>query len=181
MAHQQHGSHLLIVVDMQNDFITGAMGTPEARAVLPHVIQRVQDFKGPVLFTRDSHGADYPATQEGRLLPVTHCQEGTEGWQIQEDLEALRRLPALDKPAFGSLELAERVRAMHEETPLASITLIGLCTDICVISNALILKAALPEVKVVVDAACCAGVTPQSHKTALAAMKACQVFIENEA
>ena len=89
MAHQQHGSHLLIVVDMQNDFITGALGTPEARAVLPHVIQRVQDFKGPVLFTRDSHGADYPATQEGRLLPVTHCQEGTEGWQIQEDLEAL--------------------------------------------------------------------------------------------
>lgn len=176
-----HGAELLIVVDMQNDFITGALGTPEAQAILPRVVEKVQAHQGPVLFTRDSHGADYPSTQEGRLLPVTHCQVGTEGWQIQAELEALRRLPALDKPAFGSLELAERVQAMHQETPLASITLIGLCTDICVISNALILKAALPEVKVTVDASCCAGVTPQSHRTALSAMKACQIFIENEA
>lgn len=176
-----HGAELLIVVDMQNDFITGALGTPEAQAVLPRVVEKVQAHQGPVLFTRDSHDADYPSTQEGRLLPVAHCQVGTEGWQIQEELEALRRLPALDKPAFGSLELAHRVQAIHADTPLASITLIGLCTDICVISNALILKAALPEVKVMVDASCCAGVTPQSHRTALSAMKACQIFIKNEA
>ena len=177
----RHGAALLIVVDMQNDFITGALGTKEAQAILPRVIDKVQAHEGPVLFTRDSHGADYPATQEGRLLPVTHCPVGTEGWQIQEQLEALRRLPALDKPAFGSLELAQRVQALHADTLLASITLVGLCTDICVISNAMILKAALPEVKVTVDAACCAGVTPQSHHTALQAMKACQIFIENEA
>ncbi len=178
---EQNGNHLLIVVDMQNDFITGPLGTGEARAILPRVIEKVRKHPGPVLFTRDSHGEDYATTQEGRLLPVAHCQTGTEGWQIQEDLEALRCLPALDKPAFGSLELASRVQAIHADTPLESITFAGLCTDICVISNAMILKAALPEVKVIVDAACCAGVTPDSHRTALKAVKACQIFIENEA
>lgn len=177
----RNSTHLLLVVDMQNDFITGALGTKEAQDILPRVIAKVQQFQGPVLFTRDSHDEDYAHSQEGRLLPVAHCQVGTEGWQIQEDLEALRRLPALDKPAFGSLELAQRVRAIHQETTFASITLVGLCTDICVISNAMILKAALPEVKIIVDAACCAGVSPDSHRTALQAMKACQIFIENEA
>ena len=175
------GLQLLIVVDMQNDFITGSLGTDEAQAILPRVIKKVQDFPGTVLFTRDSHDAGYADTQEGRLLPVAHCQTGSEGWQIHPALEALRTSPAVDKPAFGSLALAEQVRKIHQDSPLDSISLVGLCTDICVISNALILKAALPEVQIIVDAACCAGVTPGSHRTALAAMKACQIFIENEA
>lgn len=172
---------LLIVVDMQNDFITGSLGTAQAQAIVPRVIKKVQDFPGTVLFTRDSHEADYSDTQEGRLLPVAHCQTGSEGWQIQKELDALRTSPAVDKPAFGSLALAEQVGKIHQDRPLESITLVGLCTNICVISNALIIKAALPEVMIIVDAACCAGVTPQSHRTALAAMKACQIFIENEA
>lgn len=174
------GRHLLVVVDMQNDFITGALGTGEAEAILPLVVQAVRDFKGPVLFTRDTHQAGYLKTQEGRLLPVAHCAEGTEGWQIHQDLEALRQSPAIDKPAFGSLELGEALRRMDAEEPLSSITFMGLCTDICVISNALIAKAALPETEVRVDAARCAGVTPESHRTALSAMKACQIRVINE-
>lgn len=172
-------THLLLVVDMQNDFITGSLGTKEAQAIVQNVVRKVKAHEGPVLFTRDTHDAAYMDSQEGTLLPVSHCQKGTEGWQIQEDLEALRSLPAVDKPTFGSLELAEQVKRINDKTPLASITLVGICTDICVISNAMILKAALPEVKVIVDASCCAGVTPQSHQTALNAMKACQIFVEN--
>ncbi|NLX82988.1 MAG: cysteine hydrolase [Clostridiales bacterium] len=174
-------THLLLVVDMQNDFITGSLGTKEAQAIVQKVVQKVKNHQGPVLFTRDTHDEGYMSSQEGALLPVSHCQRDTEGWEIQKDLEALRILPALDKPSFGSLELAEEIQRINAKTPLASITFVGLCTDICVISNAIILKAALPEVKVIVDAACCAGVTPQSHQTALDAMKACQIFIENEA
>lgn len=171
---------VLVVVDMQNDFITGALGTREARAVLPLVVEAVRDFPGPVLFTRDTHHQDYPDTQEGRLLPVRHCVAGTDGWQIHQDLEALRLHPAIDKPAFGSLELAETLRRMNAEAPLDSIMFMGLCTDICIISNALIAKAALPETRVIVDASRCAGVTPQSHRTALEAMKACQIHIINQ-
>lgn len=174
------GRHLLVVVDMQNDFITGALGTHEAEEILPRVVEAVRAFKGPVLFTRDTHDKGYPNTQEGRLLPVAHCVAGTQGWQIHQDLEALRRSPAIDKPAFGSLELGEALRRMNAEAPLDSITFMGLCTDICVISNALIAKAALPETEVRVDASRCAGVTPESHHTALSAMKACQIQVINE-
>ncbi|MGI6726090.1 MAG: cysteine hydrolase family protein [Christensenellales bacterium] len=173
------GRKLLLVVDMQRDFIDGALGTSEAQAILPQVLRKIRDFDGEVLFTRDTHGEDYLTTQEGRLLPVPHCIHGTEGWQIHPSLEALRSRPALDKPSFGSLELAQLLKDMHAQAPLESITLIGLCTDICVISNALIIKAALPEIRVIVDAACCAGVSPQSHRNALRAMATCQVIIEN--
>lgn len=171
---------LLIVVDMQKDFIDGALGTPEAVAIVPAVEAKIKGFDGTVLFTRDTHDENYMETQEGRNLPVPHCIKGTEGWQIRPELEALRTTEAFDKPTFGSTELQRWVTERAKTNPIASITLIGLCTDICVISNAMLLKAALPEVPVTVDAACCAGVTPESHRNALAAMKMCQIKVENE-
>lgn len=171
---------ILVVVDMQNDFIDGALGTREAEAIVPRVLEKLKAFPGPVIFTRDTHHGDYLNTQEGRRLPVPHCIEGSEGWQIRAELEKYRMLPAVDKPSFGSTELQAVLLRMNGEEPIGSVTLVGLCTDICVISNALLIKAALPEVRVAVDAACCAGVTGQSHLTALEAMRACQIDIENE-
>ena len=170
----------LIVVDMQNDFIDGALGTAEAQAIVGNVAERIKNFDGRVIFTRDSHSENYMETQEGSNLPVPHCIKGTTGWEIRAELEALRTEPAVDKPAFGSVALAHMLARENVVEPIDSVTLIGLCTDICVISNAMLIKAALPELPVIVDAACCAGVTPESHKNALAAMKMCQIKIENE-
>ena len=170
----------LLVIDMQNDFIDGALGTKEAEAIVPKVEEKIRGFSGRVIFTRDTHNEEYLSSQEGRNLPVPHCIKGTDGWQIREELEKLRTEPAVDKPAFGSEELGRLLRQADEEEKIGSITLVGLCTDICVISNALLVKAFLPETPVIVDAACCAGVTPGSHKTALAAMKLCQIQVENE-
>ena len=170
---------LLIVVDMQTDFVDGALGTPEAVAILPAVRARIQAAKAAgeeILFTRDTHQPNYMETQEGRNLPVVHCVEGTPGWQIVPQLRDLAEgCDVIDKPTFGSVELARR---LAHRTDLEGITLIGLCTDICVISNAMICKAALPEVPVAVEAACCAGVTPASHDNALAAMKMCQIAVK---
>ncbi|MBE6820335.1 MAG: cysteine hydrolase [Ruminococcaceae bacterium] len=172
--------NFLIVVDMQNDFIDGALGTAEAVAIVPAVKSKIENFEGRVLFTRDTHETDYLTTQEGRNLPVEHCVKGTDGWQIAPVLEALRREEAVDKPTFGSIALGQLLKAYDTyEEKIESITLIGLCTDICVISNAMIIKAFLPEVPVIVDAACCAGVTPESHENALKAMSVCQIKIEN--
>ena len=171
---------LLIVVDMQNDFIDGALGTAEAVAIVPRVLEKIKSFPGKVLFTRDTHHENYTDTQEGKNLPVPHCIEGTPGWEIRPELDALRRTEPIDKPTFGSVKLGEMLLRENAENPIAGITFVGLCTDICVISNALLAKAFLPEVPIAVDAACCAGVTPQSHKNALAAMKACQIKVENE-
>ncbi len=171
---------ILVVVDMQNDFIDGALGTAEAQAVVPRVCDKIRGFDGRVLFTRDTHGPDYLDTQEGRLLPVVHCVAGTHGHALHPDVEALRREPPVDKPTFGSTELGRLLAEQHRREPIESVTFIGVCTDICVISNALLVKAFLPEVPVAVDAACCAGVTPESHRTALASMKACQIQIENQ-
>ena len=171
---------VLIVVDMQNDFIDGALGTAEAVSIVPNVVEKVKSFPGTVIFTRDTHTENYLSTQEGRKLPVTHCVKGTPGWQIRAELEALRKTDAVDKPGFGSTALAHMLASMDKAEGLSSVTLVGLCTDICVISNAMLIKAALPEVPVIVDAACCAGVTPESHKTALSAMKMCQIQVENE-
>ena len=173
--------NILIVVDMQNDFIQGALGTKEAMAILPAAASKIRSFSGRVFFTRDTHHADYLTTQEGKKLPVPHCLEGTAGWQLHPALSALCTEEPINKITFGSSELALRLQALNETETIQSITLIGLCTDICVISNALLLKAFLPEAEIIVDAACCAGVTPQSHQTALQAMKACQIQIENEA
>lgn len=172
--------HFLIVVDMQNDFINGALGTREAQAIVPLVADKIRGFSGRVLATRDTHEADYLTTQEGRKLPVEHCVRSTHGWQIHPDIQALLTEPPVDKPVFGSVELGQMLLEENARKPIRSVTLVGLCTDICVISNALIIRAFLPETEIIVDAACCAGVTPQSHRTALEAMKACQVRIDNE-
>ncbi len=171
---------ILIVVDMQNDFIDGALGTAEAVAIVPKVAEKVRDFKGTVIFTRDTHGENYMQTQEGRNLPVPHCIKGSRGWEVCPALEPLRTGLTIDKPTFGSAELGKVLLELDTKEPVGSITLVGLCTDICVISNAMIAKAFLPEVPVTVDAACCAGVTPESHRNSLSAMKMCQVRIENE-
>lgn len=171
---------ILIVVDMQNDFIDGALGTAEAVAIVPNVQKKIEGFKGKIIFTRDTHKDNYMSTQEGGKLPVPHCIEGSHGWQIRDGLCGHGEIAVLDKPTFGSRELAELLYALDKEEAISSVTLVGLCTDICVISNALLIKAFLPEVPVSVDAACCAGVTPQSHLNALEAMKMCQINIENE-
>ena len=171
---------ILIVVDMQNDFIDGALGTAEAVAIVPKVVEKVRSFKGTVIFTRDTHDENYMQTQEGRNLPVPHCIKGSQGWEVCPALEPLRKGLTIDKPTFGSAELGRLLLELDAKEPVGSITLVGLCTDICVISNAMIAKAFLPEVPVTVDAACCAGVTPESHRNALNAMKMCQVRIENE-
>ena len=165
---------LLVVVDMQTDFIDGVLGTPEAVAILPYVKERIEQFEGRVLFTRDSHGEDYLSTEEGRHLPVPHCIRGSAGWQIHPSLADLCKEAPVDKPTFGSMELIRRVE--EGERP-EEIVVLGVCTDICVISNVLLLKAAFPEIPITVDARGCAGVTPESHQTALAAMRACQIGI----
>lgn len=168
---------ILVVVDMQNDFIDGALGTKEAEAIVPCVEAKIKNFEGTVLFTRDTHETQYLNTQEGRNLPVEHCIKDTHGWQIREELDALRRTNAIDKVTFGSKELGEKLMLVNEAEAIESITFVGLCTDICVISNALLVKAFLPEVPLIVDASCCAGVTPESHENALRAMAACQIQI----
>lgn len=171
---------VLIVVDMQKDFINGALGTPEAVAIVPAVVEKLRGFKGQVIFTRDTHYEDYLDTQEGHNLPVPHCMRGSDGWQICQELQPFaENAVVLDKVTFGSMELGPMLQDMHEEDAISSITFVGLCTDICVISNVMIAKAFLPEVPIIVDAACCAGVTPASHNTALASMRTCQVQIEN--
>ena len=171
---------ILVVVDMQNDFIDGALGTSEAQAIVPLVKEKIEKFDGKVVFTRDTHFDDYMQTQEGKNLPVPHCIKGTEGWEIRTELEALRERPAIDKLTFGSVALGKLLTEENMAEPIESITFVGLCTDICVISNAMIAKAFLPEVPLIVDAACCAGVTPESHRNALEAMKVCQIAVENE-
>lgn len=168
---------LLVVVDMQKDFIDGALGTGEAVKILEPVKEKIRKDKAQgtdIVFTKDTHYKDYLMTQEGRKLPVPHCVKGTEGWELDEGLQELARdCTVLEKPSFGSMELA----GLAQKAGYEEIALIGLCTDICVISNAMILKAALPEAVVEVDASCCAGVTPESHRNALEAMKVCQIEV----
>ncbi len=166
----------LIVVDMQNDFIDGALGSKEAEKIVPYVKELIQGFDGEVLFTRDTHFENYMETQEGKNLPVAHCIKDTIGWEIHPELDVLRKTAPLDKITFGSKELVSALAGKDIE----SITFVGLCTDICVISNVMLIKAFYPEIPLIVDASGCAGVTPQSHKTALDAMKQIQVKIINE-
>lgn len=168
---------ILIVVDMQRDFIDGALGTKEAVAIVPYVKQLIETFDGKVLFTRDTHFENYMDTQEGQNLPVSHCIKDTPGWQIHPDLDTLRTTEPIDKLTFGASALPQVLAA---EDTIESITFAGLCTDICVISNVMVCKAFFPEVPILVDAKACAGVTPESHKNALTAMKMCQVKIINE-
>ena len=168
---------LLIVVDMQTDFVTGALGTKEAQAIVPMVAEKIKKAKEDgtdVIFTLDTHEENYLDTQEGKQLPVPHCIKNTEGWMLVPQLRPLAGgCMSVEKPTFGSTRLAHIVgKAGYDE-----IELIGLCTDICVISNAMILKASVPETPISVDASCCAGVTPESHANALASMKMCQITI----
>lgn len=169
---------ILIVIDMQNDFIDGSLGTKEAEAIVPAVIEKIKEYpKQDIYATRDTHPEDYLNTQEGKSLPVEHCIKGTKGWEIKSDIaELILEDHIFDKPTFGSVQLAEAVKKMNEEEPL-EIELIGLCTDICVVSNALLLKAFMPEVRISVDPSCCAGVTPEKHEAALETMISCQIQI----
>ena len=171
---------ILIVIDMQNDFIDGALGTPEAAAIVENVKEKIRSYpKEDVFATRDSHTTDYMYTLEGKNLPVPHCIRGTDGWQIRPDIaELIFPDHVIDKPTFGSTTLARIMETLDEHSPEGiSIEIVGLCTDICVVSNALLLKAFMPEVPISCDAACCAGVTPQSHDAAIATMRACQIRI----
>ena len=168
---------LLVVVDMQKDFIDGSLGTKEAQAIVEPVCEKIRSFNGDVIYTRDTHNENYLDTLEGKNLPVKHCIKDTEGWQIQKDIYEAgsgKTLCVVDKPVFGSVELTEIAFIGRYE----KVTLIGLCTDICVVTNALLLKTKLKEIPVAVIENLCAGVTPQSHKAAVETMKMCQVIIE---
>lgn len=170
---------ILVVVDMQNDFIDGALGTSEAQAIVSKVEGKIRDFDGEIYYTRDTHQQNYLETMEGRNLPVKHCIEYTDGWRIKTEIMAAsegKKVIVIDKPTFGSMELIEIIDEEEKES-IESITLIGLCTDICVISNAINLKTRFWETPIIVDSACCAGVTPQSHNNAIEAMKMCQITI----
>ncbi len=161
----------LIVVDMQNDFITGSLGSEMARVIVPNVVQKVKNFDGRVIFTRDTHFTDYMSTQEGKNLPVEHCIKDTDGWQICDELKPYVK-DVVDKITFGSIDLPQMINDAEK------IEICGLCTDICVISNAFILKATFPEAQITVDSSCCAGVSVESHTTALNAMKAVQIEVK---
>ena len=168
----------LIVIDMQNDFIDGALGTKEAEQIVESVMHKIKEYNITNIYaTRDTHGEDYLSTQEGKNLPVEHCIKDTQGWEIRSEIaELLDGAVVVDKPSFGSLKLAELLYEENKKEEL-EIELVGLCTDICVVSNAILLKAKMPEIKISVDASCCAGVTPESHAAALETMKMCQINI----
>ena len=168
----------LIVIDMQNDFIDGALGTAEAAAIVPKVIAKIKGFDGTVLATQDTHYENYLTTQEGKNLPVPHCIVNTEGWQIRKEIADLISAEPIIKETFGSSRLPERIRTLSDQEAIESITLVGLCTDICVVSNALLLKAFYYEMPIFLDSACCAGVTHDSHKAALTTMRSCQIQVE---
>ena len=167
---------ILVVVDMQKDFISGALGTKEALAIVPRVAEKIVQAKKAgktIVFTRDTHHKNYLDTQEGKNLPVPHCIENTDGWQLDPALDTAGAM-IFDKPSFGSEALVRYLKSLPD---LQSAEFVGLCTDICVISNAMVLRAAFPETEIEILSDCCAGVTPQSHQTALDAMRACQFTI----
>ena len=169
---------MLIVIDMQNDFIDAALGTPEAVAIVDTVKEKIRSYPAiDVIATMDTHSENYMNTQEGKYLPVPHCIKGTDGWQIYSEIQSLLGNATIyEKPTFGSVQMAEELRMLSESEEI-EIELVGLCTDICVVSNALLLKAYMPEVKITVDAACCAGVTPEKHQAALETMRSCQIQV----
>ena len=173
---------ILIVVDMQKDFVDGALGSPEAQAIVGNVVNKIDKFDGDIIATYDTHPENYMETQEGKNLPVPHCIKGTDGWKLDSRVQSAldkREYKTIEKPTFGSTELVEYIKANYNPQEI-EIELIGLCTDICVVSNALLIKASFLETKVSVDASCCAGVTPDSHNAALTTMKMCQVKVINE-
>ena len=172
---------ILVAVDLQNDFIDGALGTKEAQAIVPFAARRIREMReagAEVFATLDTHEDDYMQTQEGRKLPVPHCIRGTDGWQLNTLIrEALGDYIPVEKPSFGSTRLPELIRERAGRGDNMTIELLGLCTDICVVSNALLLKTAFPEAEIQVNSACCAGVTPEKHRAALETMASCQIDI----
>ena len=175
---------ILIVIDMQNDFIDGSLGTNEAEAIVPAVVEKMKGYeKEDIIATMDTHFDDYMDTQEGKNLPVIHCIKGTIGWELREEIRHLvDEKNIYEKPTFGSTVLADKIKYIYDnELAKGSeleIELVGLCTDICVVSNALLLKASMPEVKISVDSDCCAGVTPGKHEAALETMRSCQIEVK---
>lgn len=171
---------ILVVVDMQKDFVDGALGSKEAVAIVPNVVNKIKDFEGDIFVTYDTHFENYMDTNEGKNLPVPHCIKGTDGWELNEEVaKALvnRKYTPVEKITFGSVDLPGLVgKAAGDEA--FTVELVGLCTDICVVSNALLLKANFPEMNILVDAACCAGVTVESHEAALTTMKMCQIEVK---
>jgi len=171
--------NILVVVDMQKDFVDGALGTKEAVAIVPKVVEKIRNFSGDIFVTYDTHFENYMSTSEGKNLPVPHCIKGTDGWELDKSVaHALedKQYTSVEKPTFGSVELPKLI-AETAGDELFRVELIGLCTDICVVSNALLIKANFPEIEIVVDSACCAGVTPLSHDAALSTMKMCQIQV----
>ncbi|HHV95769.1 MAG TPA: cysteine hydrolase [Clostridiaceae bacterium] len=176
---------VLVIVDVQNDFVNGTLGTKEAEAIIEQLVNKIKSFDGIVFLTKDTHEKNYLSTQEGKKLPVEHCIRGTPGWEVESRvMEAIKEkgldYKIIEKGTFGSLQLGEHIAKLHDTEKIEQIEFVGICTDICVISNALIVKAMLPEVPIRVDAACCAGVTPETHKAALATMKSCQIEVIND-
>lgn len=172
--------NILVVVDMQNDFVRGALGSRASEEIVAPIRDKILSFEGKVIYTRDTHDGDYMKSEEGRNLPVPHCIKGTWGWEIVDDLRDIRESMVIDKPSFGSTVLGEVLRGLDKGEKIASVTLLGLCTDICVISNAMLVKAFLPDAHIIVDASLSRGVSRESHRTALEAMKGCQIEITGE-
>lgn len=173
---------VLVVVDMQNDFVDGALGTKEAVGIVENVVSKISNFDGNIFVTLDTHQDNYMDTAEGRKLPVPHCIKMTDGWQLNEKVKTAlkdKRYKTLEKGTFGSTALVDEIRGIKGNDEI-EIEFVGLCTDICVVSNVLLVKAYFPEDRITVDAACCAGVTPESHKAALETMKMCQIDIIGE-
>ena len=177
---------VLIVVDMQKDFVDHALGTPEAVEIVPAVAEKIRQYRargGAVIATRDTHPENYLNTQEGKFLPVIHCVKGTEGWELDDEIAAALGPDAiiLDKPTFGCTELVKLMGEFAAEYGEENVNteIVGLCTDICVVSNALLLKAFYHEMPICLDARCCAGVTPEKHAAALETMASCQIRIVN--
>ena len=170
---------ILIVVDMQNDFIDGSLGTPEAVKAVENATKEIDGFDGEIIVTFDTHFGNYLDTAEGKKLPIPHCIDGTKGWELNGDIRTAlgnRKYTAVSKGVFGVTDLPELIKEKAGAEDF-SVELIGLCTDICVITNALLLKANFPEAPICVKADCCAGVTPELHEAALAVMKSCQIDI----
>lgn len=171
---------LLIVIDMQNDFIDAALGTKEAVSIIEPVKEKIRSYPASdVIATMDTHGENYMETQEGKNLPVPHCIKGSDGWRIRPEIaDLLTGAKIYEKPVFGSIALAQDLKALSQKEEI-ELELIGLCTDICVVSNAILFKTLMPEVKITVDQSCCAGVTPDKHLAALETMRSCQIHVIN--
>lgn len=171
--------HFLVVVDIQNDFVDGALGTKEAQSIIANSVNKIENFDGEIFVTLDTHFENYLETSEGKKLPVVHCVKGTKGFELNEKIaKALRNktYTLVEKPTFGSLELPKLIREKAGDREF-DVTLIGLCTDICVVSNALILKANFLDSEIYVDSSCCAGVSVATHNSALDTMRCCQINV----